>query len=214
MSSLSSSPTPTLSALPREDLPPAVLEALEDDEQVYFYTQPNRHSLGRGVWMVMFLGVVFSVASIGATTDTWLGVRENEAPQLWQHLSFGVTLGLTLVFVLFSLTLLAWPLISHRAMRSTHVFMSERRIVELRARRSPRAPRVRSWRIAACPDAYVTRIRGNTASLVLSERVRERSTDGQTIYEWEAIHGIPHAQRALSSLELLRRQQHILTGNT
>lgn len=198
---------PVPSALPREELPPAVLEAVDPNEQVFFYTQPRRHSLGRGVWMVMFLGIAFSVASIGAVTDTWLGVAESDAPETWQHMGFGITMGLTGVFVLFSLMLLAWPLLSHRAMRATHVFVSSWRVVELKERRGKPTPKIRSWNISACPEAYVTRVRGDTASLVLSERVRERSTDGQTIYEWEAIHGIPNASQALNCIAVLRQQQ-------
>lgn len=201
---------PILHAVSRADLPHAVVGALEADERVYFYVQPIRHALGRGVWMVMLLGVVFSVASMGAVTDTWLGVLETNAPQIWQHMSFGLTLGLTLVFVVFSTMLLAWPLLSHHAMRSTHVFISEHRIVELKERRAPRAPRIRSWNLLACPDAYVTRTRGKSASLVLSERVRERSTDGQTIYEWEAIHGIPRATEALGTLQALQKKKRAM----
>lgn len=203
---MSASPRPAAQppkALDRHVLPAAVLASLDVDEEVYFYTQPARHALGRGVWMVMCLGIVFSVASFGAITDTWLGVQDAHAQETWQHMGFGLTLGLSALFLMFSLLLLAWPLLSYRAQRATHIVVTAARILQVRQRRRGRH-HVRTWQISACPDAYVTRKRGATATLVLTERVRERGTDGQTIYEWEAIHGIPRASEALATLQALR----------
>jgi len=47
----------------------------------------------------------------------------------------------------------------------------------------------------------------NVASLVLRERVRTRGTDGQNVYEWEALHGLPRVDEAVA---ILRELQGVL----
>jgi hypothetical protein len=180
-------------------LPPLVAGALAEDERALWHAQPIRHANGIGVWMVMALGTGFGVASLGALHDVMGKTLEGGALR-------GLLPGLLAVlFLAFSLVLLCWPLLSRRKMRRTHVLVTDRRVLEVvEPLQRGRAPRVRSWPIAECTDLAVARRRGLSATLVLRERLRERKSDGQTVYEWEALHGLARADEALELLTSLR----------
>lgn len=181
-------------------LPPAVTAVLDDGERPHWHAQPIRHANGRGVWLIMALGVVFTGASAAALVD--VTTRGLEA-----GLGLGVllALALALLFLAFSLVLLAWPLLSYARMKRTHVVVTDRRVLAIVLPRSvAKPPRVRAWAHADCTDLSVTRRRGASATLVLRESVRERATDGQTVYQWDALHGLPDADGALSVLKALR----------
>lgn len=185
--------------LGRAELPSLAAGALHDDEQVYWHAQPVRHASGIGVWLIMGLGVLFGAASLGALDEVIGSWLETGA------LAGVVPAALVLLFLAFSLVLLCWPLLSRRKMRRTHVLVTDRRVLEVVAPlRAGRPPRVRAWPLAECTDLAVVRRRGGSATLVLRERLRDRKTDGQTVYEWEALHGLPRADEALSCLERLR----------
>lgn len=190
------------------DLPEEVRRALAPGEIAYFHAQPIRHANGIGVWMIMGLGGIFLFASVGGLVETLEKLQEAGA----RVLGVGALL-LAIGFVAFSLLLLAWPLLSFRRMRRTHVVVTDRCVVELVRRGRAKAPRVRSWSLAECTDASVARRRGASATLVLKERVRERRTDGQTIYEWEALHGLPRADEALAVLVALRADPRNSAGD-
>lgn len=182
-------------------VPEAVARVLDEGEAPRWHAQPIRHANGRGVWLIMALGVLFTAAGAAAFVDVTSRAVAGDASWLAALLP----LGLALFFVAFALVLLVWPLLSYARMRRTHVVVTDRRVLSVvLGRRPSHAPRVRSWALAECTDLAVARRRGASATLVLRERVRERATDGQLVYEWEALHGLPDAERALSILRALR----------
>ncbi len=196
-----------MAVLPVVDLPPAVASVLARGEVTHWHAQPIRHANGRGVWLIMAGGVVFTGASVAALVDV--------AARLVGGVSVGglASLGLALFFVVFSLMLLVWPLLSYSSMRRTHIVITDRRVLSvLLPRGAGKAARVRSFSHAECTDAALARRRGASATLVLRERVRERASDGQTVYEWDALHGLPDAERALAILRALRGEEDTSAG--
>lgn len=188
-------------------VPDAVARLLDDGEVPLWHVQPIRHANGRGVWLVMALGVLFTAAGTAALVDVLGRFLERAS------LAGLVPLSLALLFVAFSLVLLVWPLLSYGRMRRTHVLVTDRRVLAIvLPRREGKAPRVRAWAPAECTDLAVVRRRGASATLVLRERVRERLTDGQRVYEWEALHGLPDAERALAIVRRLRGEAELPTS--
>lgn len=192
---------PALAAWTDDAVPPVPRAVLAAGERVYWCAQPIRHANGIGVWLIFALGVVFTVASAGALAET--ADRLSEAGGA-AHLGL-LALILALALTLFALLLLTWPLLSYRRMRRTYALITDRRVLEVTERGRDRAPRTREWPLSACTDPSVARRRGASATLVLQERLRERRSDGQTVYEWEALHGLPHADAALQALLTLKR---------
>lgn len=180
-------------------VPTPLLALLSAEESPIFYVQPIRHANGMGVWMIMGLGVVFCVASFGALAEVAGHLCSDGAT-----LATVVAAAIAVLFALFSVVLLVWPLLSFRRMRRTHVLMTQTRLFHIVVNPQRQPVRVTSWRLSECGDAHVARTRGRSATLVLRERVRERKSDGRTIYEWEAIHGIPRANEALALLQAHR----------
>lgn len=184
--------------------PPAAVQALlHDDEVVLFYAQPIRRAGGLGVWLIASLGVVFLCASVPATSEVTRLVLA--APQAGPMATW-LLIPLALIFLLFSGLLVVWPAVSSADRRRTHVVITPRRVLQVKlpllSRR--RAPQVRAWPLRDCSDLGVTRRRGASATLVLQESLRERRSDGQTVYEWQALHGLPRADEALALLRRLR----------
>lgn len=181
--------------------PPAPVAALlHDGEDVRWYAQPVAPARGRWVWGIMLLGVLFLAAAVGALDDVVRGTLEGSTLQ--RVIGAGVLL-LALAFTGFSVLLVLWPAIAFSRMRRTHVIITDARVLEVVLRPS-KEPRVRTWGVAECTDAAVGLRRGDAASLVLRERVRTRSTDGQNVYEWEALHGLPRTDEAVALLRELQ----------
>jgi len=184
----------------RSALPPRVTDALLDDETVFYAETPIRRAGGIGVWLIMGLGVAFVPASVGALRE--IALRLDTLPSLLSRVvAIALAGGLGLVFLVFSLAMLVWPLLSEWSRRRTIVVVTDGRVLKLTGHaRGARPLKVRAWDVSACEHASVARRRGASATLVLKERVRVRKTDGQPVYEWDALHGLPDADRALAAL--------------
>lgn len=194
--------------LDRDQLPAVIRDLLDDDEIVLYWAQPIRRAGGIGVWMIMGLGVAFTVASAGAVEEIVRRGLELEVDVARGALLVVVAVG-ALLFLGFSVMMLFWPWLSDQARRSTHAVVTDRRVLEVRERtgaRARRGPRVKEWPVTSCEAASVARRRGESATLVLREQVRERRTDGKTIYEWDALHGLPRADEALAALVWARAE--------
>jgi hypothetical protein len=181
-------------------LPEEVAAQLHDDEEPRWYAQPIRPANGKWIWPVMALGLVFLATAAAALDDVVRAVLDGNT---LQRVLGAAVLGLALAFEVFAVVLVAWPALAYRRMARTHVVVTGRRVVEVVLRGS-KAPKVRAWDLAECTDVQRGMPRGRAASLVLRERVRERRTDGQTIYEWDALHGLPRVDEAVTLIRELR----------
>lgn len=189
--------------VPRTELPLQVAALLEHDEPVLYYGQPIRRAGGIGVWMILALGVVFTPAALGALAEIRTKVADKPLSEVaW---AAPVFLG-ALLFLVFSLMLLAWPWLSDRDRRRTHVVVTGHRVLRVKLR-GEKPPRTRAWRVEDCDAASVARRRGASATLVLKERVRIRRTDDRPVYEWDALHGLPRADDALAALLFARDEK-------
>jgi len=93
------------------------------------------------------------------------------------------------------------------------VVITDSRVIAARFHRG--APRLRTFAVLACDQAAVVRRRGESATLVLRERLKRRPFDGRIVYEWEALHGLPRADDALLRLQAARsRFQDALHGES
>ncbi|MFZ9888787.1 MAG: hypothetical protein ACO3JL_14910 [Myxococcota bacterium] len=185
-------------------VPPVALQALLHDEEVIpFHAQPVRRAGGRGVWLIATLGLVFLTASVPATREV-LHLLRSAPPG--GPIGAWLLVPLALVFLGFSVMLSLWPALSSRDVQRTHVVITQRRVMEVKfpLLGGRGKPRVRTWPVRECRDLGVTRRRGDSATLVLQESLRERRSDNQTVYEWQAIHGLPRADEALALLRRLR----------
>jgi hypothetical protein len=194
-------------ALDRRSLPSRVSFVLRDDEAVFYAEVPIRRAGGLGVWLIFALGIAFVPASTAALVEIAERTRalSSSAQQVLAVLLAG---GLGLVFFVFSLMMLLWPLLSEWSRRRTLVVVTDERVLKLTGDvNGGRALRVKAWDIAHCEHASVARRRGASATLVLKERIRVRKSDGQPVYEWDALHGLPDAERALQALLWVRARR-------
>jgi hypothetical protein len=148
----------------------------------------------------MGLGFLFLAAAVGALDDIVRGTLEGGP---LQRVIGAFVFALGVLFTGFSVLLVLWPAIAFRRMRRTHVVITGERVLEV-VLRPGKEPKVRAWSVAECADAAVGLPRGDAASLVLRERVRTRGTDGQNVYEWEALHGLPRTDEAVALLRELQ----------
>jgi hypothetical protein len=184
----------------RAALPARVVELLRDDEVVLYAETPIRRAGGLGVWLILGLGIAFVPASTAALIE--IAERTNALPSSMKKVAALVLAGgLGLVFFAFSLMLLCWPFLAEWSRRRTLVVVTDARVLRFTGNRVGAKPlRVKDWDIAHCEHASVARRRGASATLVLKERIRTRQSDGQPVYEWDALHGLPDADAALSAL--------------
>lgn len=193
----------SLVAVEPASLPPPLRTVLVPHERVYFAAQPRRPALGRGVWFIGALGLLFAGTSLSAGADVLARMEQRMPEGALGALGVGCTVGFAGVFVCFALMLLALPWVLRRRLRQTWVLITQERVLSVRIG-SDQVPRTQgSWPLHECRDLAVTRRRGDTATLVLREGLRERATDGQTVYHWDALHGIPRADEALRVLQRL-----------
>lgn len=182
-----------------DDAPPAALtDALFAGEAVLWWARPVRPASGNARWAVAAIGALFVPAGFGALVD--VAGRDGSLAAKLPLLAGGALL------LTFALVALAFPWLVARRMRRTVAAVTTLRVVEAVVGRRGLA-RVRTWPVDDLGEATVGRRRGASASLILKERLRERATDGRTVYEWEAVHGLPDADAALSALRAARARR-------
>jgi uncharacterized membrane protein len=193
------------SPVDREALPETVRALLHDDEAVLFYAQPIRRAGGIGVWMILGVGIFYLPAGIGALNE--IADKASRGALGVGAIAVALFVGAgALLLLALSVLWIFWPLLSDQDRRRTHVVVTDERVLQVKLR-SNKPPRVKDWSVAVCDAASVARRRGESATLVLKERVRERKSDGQSVYEWDAVHGLPRADEALTALLWARQQR-------
>lgn len=193
------------SPIDRDALPADVQAQLHDDEAVLFYAQPIRRAGGIGVWMILGVGIFYLPAGVGALNE--IADKASRGPLSVGAIAVAALVGLgALLLLVMSVLWIFWPLLSDQDRKRTHAVITDGRVLQVKLR-SNKPPRVKSWPVVVCDAASVARRRGESATLVLKERVRERKTDGKSVYEWDALHGLPRADEALTALLWARQQQ-------
>ncbi len=182
-------------------LPDWATLALADGEAVRWARVPIRRAGGPlGVYSIMVLGVAFTFASGVALVE--MAGRYDLSMGVGRVMLLALIMALCTLWLVFSLMMLVWPLLSGWAMRNQIAIVTDRRVLHVRRRVGNTAPpRVKATPLSECTHVQVVRRRGESATLVLSEGLRERAFDGRTVYEWNCIHGLPDADGAQAAIE-------------
>jgi hypothetical protein len=191
----------------RDALPPGVVAVLEAGEAIHWTAQPIRQAMGRGIYFTAALGALFTVSSVLGFIDAFeRGVLK--AQSLWAI----PVLGVAALFVGFSIFLLTWPIHGKARLRRTHQLITDRRVLEVRLSKNGDALKVRAFRLEGVEEPTLARRRGDSVTLVLRERLRQRRSDGRTIYEWDALHGMARGEEALLVLKEVLAQRATLVA--
>ncbi len=189
-------------------LPAGVRALLDADEDVLYWAQPIRLSLGLGVWMIFSLGPIFATAGAMAFEE-FVGRGIFEASGVVTAASLAAA-ALAFFLVACGVFFLCFPFLAFSTMRRTHALVTDRRVLRVRLPtqrgiRQGKAPKVEQWGATRCDTNTVVRRRRQSATLVLSEHTEERRSDGRMVYKWEALHGLPRAAEAQRAVDWMRQ---------
>jgi hypothetical protein len=185
-------------------LPPSVAEQIPAEEQIYYADSPIRRAGGIGVWLIFGAGVLYVPASLGAFSESVSHFREADLGMGTTLLSLLLLLG-CILFILFAVILLGWPILSELHRRRTFVIISSGHVYKML--QTPSRMRVSKWPVLQCNEPSVARRRGPSATLVLKEHLHQRQSDGRMVYRWVALHGLPNPDTALEALLFVRKSQ-------
>lgn len=149
------------------------------------------------MYAIMLAGALFTFASAQA----WVGLFQRGAfaeSAITTVMRLGL-FGLTSFWLLCSVSMLFWPLLSSWVMRNTIAIITDRRVIRC-IKLGNLMPRFSERSLWACRQPSITRRRNGTATLVLSEQLKRRPFDGKIVYRWDRLHGLPDADAALSAL--------------